>query len=183
MTSNNSKPILKVYFINNEYLSSCNICLYNIPKKEAKNGLYQYNFAFPKFKLGKEKYNVKVSVLIPEDKFDTFFKYGIMQKNQLSYCEVSQNREATFSMNVWLYTCEESIIGKAIKVKENKMRFSASVNRKIKTNKKPIRKTIKISSSSSRPVNFVSLSYVPKRSVKGRANLFRPYQGGSWTPR
>ena len=183
MKADKNKPILKVYFIDNEYLSMCNICLYNIPKKECKNGLYQYNFAFPKFKLGKEKYNVKVSISIPENKFDTFLKYGIMQKNQLSYCEVFQNRETTFSINVWLYTCEKSIVGKSIKVKENKMKFSASINRKIKTSKKPIRKAIKMSSNNSRPINFVSLSYVPKHKAQGGTNPFRPYQGGSWTPR
>lgn len=183
MKSDKNKPILKVCFIDNEYLSTCNICLYNIPKKECKNGVYHYDFSFLKFKIGNEKYNVKVSVSIPESKFDTFLKYGIMQNNQLSYCEVFQNRKTTFSMNVWLYTCEKSIIGKSIKIKEDKMKLSASVNRSKKACKKPIRRTIKISSNNSRPINFVSLSYVPKHKAQGGINPFRPYQGGSWTPR
>ena len=185
MTSNNSKPILKIYFINNEYLSSCNICIYNIPKKKSKIGIYPYNFDFKKFKLKKDRYDVNVSISIPEDKFDTFLKYGIMQKNQLSYCEVIQNSNTHFSLSIWMYTCEQEIVGKKIRVREDRMNLTASINKHEMKQKRPTRKFefIKSPSHCPAPTNFVSLSYVPKRSVKGRANLFRPYQGGSWTPR
>lgn len=185
MKPNKSQPILKVYFINNEYLSTCNICLYNIPKKEAKNGFYQYNFAFPKFKLKKDKYDVNVSISIPEDKFDTFLKYGIMQKNQLSYCEVIQNSNTHFSLSIWIYTCEQEIVGKKIRVREDRMNLTASINKHKKKQKKPTRKFVFVKSSSHcpAPTNFVSLSYVPKHKAQGGINPFRPYQGGSWAPR
>ena len=185
MTATNPKPILKVYFINNEYLSSCNICIYNIPKKKSKIGIYPYNFDFKKFKLKKDKYDVNVSISIPEEMIETFMKYGIMQKNQLSYCEVIQNSNTHFSLSVWIYTCEQEIMGKKIRVREDRMNLTASINKHKKKQKKPTRKFVFVKSSSHclAPTNFVSLSYVPRHKAQGGINPFRPFQGGSWTPR
>lgn len=197
MKPNNLKPILKVYFINNQYLSSCNICLYNMPKKEAKNGLYQYGYGVQKFQLGKHKYNVNISLAIPEAEYYNFVKYGIMQNDKLSYCEVFNNREETFCLNIWLFSVKNKIINNSFKIQDDNSFFTVSIKEvekkkkaktkvKIKTKKKqkkPTRKFIESSSHCPAPTNFVSLSYVPRHSVKGRANLFRPYQGGSWTPR
>lgn len=183
MKADKNKPVLKVYFIDNEYLSMCNICLYNIPKKKSKIGIYLYNFDFKKLKLKKDKYDVNVSISIPEEMIETFMKYGIMQRNQLSYCEVFQNSNTHFSLSIWIYTCEQEIVGKKIRVREDRMNLTASINKHKKKHKKSTRKFVKSSSHCIAPTNFVSLSYVPKHKVQGGINPFRPYQGGSWTPR
>lgn len=194
MTSNNSKPILKVYFINNEYLSSCNICLYNIPKKEAKKGTYHYGYGVQKFQLGKHKYNVNISLVIPEDEYYNFFKYGIMQNDKLSYCEVFNNREETFCLNIWLYSVENKIINNGFKIQDDNSFFTVSIKeiekkKKAKTKTKPKKKLKRnrhLEYETSNPLDAAPTNYynyMKKQRNIYRANLFRPFQGGSWTPR
>lgn len=200
MKPNKSQPSLKVYFINNEYLSTCNICLYNIPKKEAKNGVYQYGYSVQKFQLGKHKYNVNISLTIPQDEYYNFFKYGIMQSNKLSYCEVFNNREETFCLNIWLHSVKEIITDSKFKIQEDNSFFTASVRKfkskkkiktktkvktEIKTKKKPKRNR-RFEEEPSSPLSAAPsdyYKYMKKQRNIYRANLFRPFQGGSWTPR
>lgn len=192
MKSDKNKPILKVCFIDNEYLSTCNICLYNIPKKEAKKGTYHYGYGVQKFQLGKHKYNINISLVIPENEYYNFFKYGIMQNNKLSYCEVFNNREETFCLNIWLYSVENKIINNGFKIQDDNSFFAVSikeVKKKIKTKAKSKKKPKRNRNLEYEPSNPLDAapsnyySYMKKQQNIYRANLFRPFQGGLWTPR
>lgn len=193
MKENKSQTDLKVHFINNQYLSSCNICLCNMPKKEAKKGVYHYGYGVQKFQLGKHKYNVNISLTIPQDEYYNFFKYGIMQKNKLSYCESFNNREETFCLNIWLYSVENKIVNNSFKIQDGNSFFAVSIKEiekkkakaKAKTKKKPKRNR-HLEYEPSNPLSAAPsdyYKYMKKQRNIYRANLFRPFQGGSWTPR
>ena len=169
----------------NEYIKDFCLDIQNISINDINN-IENKPLIINKHLFGNSKIIVYLKIQVNKGKYLNFLKYGI---GNTYFCELNSIKNNYCNLYVYCYTTElinnisnNIIFKKTFSDDVGTITIKISKNPKTPTKVKNKEKSI-IQSSKRVNDNFVSLSYVPNHKSKGKANIYHPFQGGSFSPK